>query len=123
MPLYFHVLASQEVPETPPNHTTSGAARGEPTCYFWMPTCVSSHAYSNAWSFMRSYRPDAPPCPAGSILIFNSSGLSLVFNVRSRATYFAGSQYITWLSLKLVVTRIAGYARFSRLSYGLYVFM
>ncbi len=26
----------------------------------------------------------------------------------SLATYFAGSQYITWLSLKLVVTRMAG---------------
>jgi hypothetical protein len=49
-------------------------------------------------------------------LIFNSSGLPSVFTVRRRATYLAGSQYMTWLSLKLVVTSIAGYARFSRLS-------
>jgi hypothetical protein len=50
-------------------------------------------------------------------LIFSSSGVSNpVFSVRRRATYLAGSQYITWLSLKLVVTSMAGYARFSRLS-------
>ena len=31
-----------------------------------------------------------------------------VLSVRSLATYLAGSQYITWLSLSEVLTRIAG---------------
>ena len=31
-----------------------------------------------------------------------------VFSVRNLATYFAGSQYITWLSCRLVFTNIAG---------------
>ena len=52
--------------------------------------------------------PRCPAVPAGSIFIFSSSGFSSVFTVRIRATYFAGSQYITWLSLKLLVTSIAG---------------
>src|SRR5580700_5204749 len=98
--------------------------RFAPRCrYLLIPTWLSSQAYSKAVSCRRSYRPLAPPWPAGSILILSSRGLVSVFNVRSLATYLAGSQYITWLSLKLVVTRMAGYARFSRLSYGLYVFM
>ena len=44
----------------------------------------------------------------GVHLDLQQSGLLSVFSVRSRATYLAGSQYITWLSLKLVVTSIAG---------------
>ena len=72
-----------------------------------IPTWLISQAYSNAVSFRRSYRPDAPPWPA-TMLHLSKSGLPSVFSVRSLATYFAGSQYITWLSLKLVVTRIAG---------------
>ena len=35
-------------------------------------------------------------------------GVSFCFNVRSRATYFAGSQYITCESFRLVFTSIAG---------------
>src|SRR4051812_12506202 len=54
------------------------------------------------------------------MIVLSSSGLESVFNVRSLATYFAGSQYITWLSLSEVSTSIAGYAPFSRLSYGEY---
>ena len=54
------------------------------------------------------------------MLHFNSSGRASVLRVRSLATYFAGSQYITWLSLRPVVTNIAGYAPGFRLSYGLY---
>ena len=42
------------------------------------------------------------------MLVLRSSGLSSVFSVRSLATYFAGSQYITWLSLNEVFTSIAG---------------
>ena len=44
------------------------------------------------------------------MLVFSSSGFVSVFSVRIRATYFAGSQYITWLSLSDVFTRIVGYA-------------
>src|SRR4051812_21382850 len=54
------------------------------------------------------------------MIVFNSSGLESVFNVRSLATYLAGSQYITWLSLSDVSTSIAGYAPRLRLSYGEY---
>jgi hypothetical protein len=49
------------------------------------------------------------------MLVFSTSGLSSVFSARSRATYFAGSQYITWLSLNEVFTSMVGYARAERL--------
>ena len=42
------------------------------------------------------------------MLIFKSSGFASVFSVRIFATYFAGSQYITWLSLSPVFAKIAG---------------
>ena len=42
------------------------------------------------------------------MLVFRSSGLWSVFTVRNRATYLAGSQYMTWLSLNDVFTRSAG---------------
>src|SRR5450755_3183658 len=59
--------------------------------YCVIPTSESIQAYSNAVSRRRSYRPEAPPCPAGSILIFSSVGFLSVFMVRSLATYLAGS--------------------------------
>ena len=42
------------------------------------------------------------------MFVFRRSGFVSVFSVRSFATYFAGSQYMTWLSLKEVFTRIDG---------------
>ena len=50
---------------------------------------------------------DDPPCPA-PMLHFSNSGVLSSFTVRRRATYLVGSQYITWLSFRLVVTNIAG---------------
>ena len=42
------------------------------------------------------------------MLVLSSSGLASVLTERSLATYFAGSQYITWLSWSEVSTSIAG---------------
>ena len=39
-------------------------------------------------------------------------------SARSRATHLAGSQYMTWLSLSAVRTRMDGYGRGARLVYG-----
>jgi hypothetical protein len=63
-----------------------------------MPTCRVIVASSEARSFEASQRPDAPPCPAGSISTLSSSALALVVSGRSLATYLAGSRYVTWLS-------------------------
>ena len=46
----------------------------------------------------KSAAPDDPPWPP-SMLVVKSSGLSSVLCARSLATYLAGSQYMTWLSL------------------------
>src|SRR5689334_12002918 len=64
----------------------------------WTPTWSSTKAYTNASSLSASYRPDDPPWPP-AMLHLNKSGLASVLSVRSFATYLAGSQYITWLSL------------------------
>lgn len=71
------------------------SGHGKHSRYLVIPTWLSNHAYSKAVSCNRSYRPLAPPWPAGFILILSSRGLLSVFKVRSRATYLAGSQYIT----------------------------
>src|SRR6516164_5042970 len=71
--------------------------------YCVMPSWFRIKASANALSLRASYRPEAPPCPA-AMLVFRRRTLSSVFNVRSFATYFAGSQYITWLSLNEVRT-------------------
>ena len=42
------------------------------------------------------------------MLMCNNSGVSFFLSVRSFATYFAGSQYITCESFRLVFTSIAG---------------
>ena len=42
------------------------------------------------------------------MLTLSKSGFASVLRVRSFAMYLAGSQYITWLSLKEVLTSIAG---------------
>ncbi len=55
----------------------------------------------------RPYLPDEPPWPP-DMLILKMSGFWSVFTVRSFATYLAGSQYMTWLSSKEVLTSIAG---------------
>src|SRR5436305_5736002 len=91
----------------PPRHRGAGSGFVR-SSYFVIPTWLSSHAYSKAVSCRRSYRPLAPPWPAGSILTLSSSGLESVFKVRSRATHLAGSQYITWLSSRRAVTSMAG---------------
>src|SRR5438270_590334 len=44
------------------------------------------------------------------MLIFSNSGFESVFSVRIFATYFAGSQYITWLSFNPVFANIAAAA-------------
>src|SRR5262245_40532846 len=77
------------------------------------------NATSNAASRRASYRPDEPPWPAFRFTL-KSSTFESVFRVRSLATYFAGSQYMTWLSWSDVLTRIAGYAPLLRFVYGQY---
>src|SRR5688572_5124671 len=57
------------------------------------------------------------------MFVTSSSGFESVLYVRSLATHFAGSWYITWLSLNDVFTSIAGYAFFDTLLYGSYDFM
>ena len=52
------------------------------------------------------------------MLVLRSSGVVVRLQVRSLATYLAGSQYITWLSLNEVFTSIAGYACAARFVYG-----
>jgi hypothetical protein len=68
---------------------------------------LNIHATSNAISLSASYRPDEPPCPAAKFTLSRICGAPS-FSSRRRATYFAGSQYITWLSLIEVFTSIAG---------------
>jgi len=53
-------------------------------------------------------------------LTLKYSGFASVLRARSFATHFDGSQYITWESLKEVVTSIQGYPLASTLSYGEY---
>src|SRR5439155_1518129 len=55
----------------------------------------------------RSYRPDEPPWPPARLTL-KYSGFESVLRARSFATHFDGSQYITWESLKDVVTSIQG---------------
>ena len=50
----------------------------------------------------------------------SSNGLESVFNARSRATHFVGSQYATRLSVSPLVISIAGYALAPTFSYGEY---
>jgi hypothetical protein len=42
------------------------------------------------------------------MFVLSSNRWSLVSSARSFATYLAGSQYMTWLSLKEVFTSIVG---------------
>ena len=49
------------------------------------------------------------------MLILNTGGTAAVPIARRRAMYFAGSQYITWLSWSEVLMNSAGYGRASRL--------
>ena len=57
----------------------------------------NKNAYSKATSFKASNLPDLPPCPASMVHLKNNLFES-VFISRNFATYFAGSQYCTWLS-------------------------
>src|SRR2546426_3007990 len=73
------------------------------------------NAYRNAISRSRSYRPDEPPWPPARLTL-KYSGFASVLRARSFATHFDGSQYITWESLKDVVTSIQGDRKSTRLN-------
>ena len=77
------------------------------SCLNNRPIAASMNVYSSAVSYILSYLPDLPPCPA-PMFVFSKSRLSSVFNVRSLATYLAGSQYVTLGSFNPPVTSIGG---------------
>ena len=52
------------------------------------------------------------------MLILKSGGIAARLQRPSLAIHLAGSQYMTWLSLSDVRTRIAGYGRGPRFVYG-----
>ena len=109
------VIGSQELAVAPSTHVPPFrradrallprlAPRALPTP---SPITSSRNAYLNATSRRKSYRPDAPPCPA-PMLVRSSSRLLSVFRARSRAVHLAGSQYATRGSLSPAVTRMCG---------------